>query len=145
MTTLEQVARWLDREYEQLTKLPAHGSTEDALQIQGAKAATAEYAALIRSWASTGKEPPTRRVAARHEWAHEHLCQSEPDAPRLEKLPTVPWSGPPRTPPLQPAPVSRGQAKRIALQSEPDAPVETAGAEPPDQPRPERGETKGPA
>jgi hypothetical protein len=62
---LEEAARWLDAEYAYLAAVSPHDTSDAGSQNVGMRAACAEFAALLRQWAATGKAPEHRRVKER--------------------------------------------------------------------------------
>lgn len=63
---LRLAASWFDEEYRLLCMVPYEGETDAGHQRVGMKAATASAAALLRTWAETGKEP--QHMAVKEQW-----------------------------------------------------------------------------
>jgi hypothetical protein len=78
---LQDVAAWLDAEYRVLALTEDHRASADghagALRLSGMARQTAELAALLRSWASTGRVPPNRRASMQAEYASARLLLEE--------------------------------------------------------------------
>jgi hypothetical protein len=64
-SALLEVAAWLDAEYAFLAAVVPSSDTNAAAQNVGMRAVTAEYAALLRQWARTGRRPVNRSVPER--------------------------------------------------------------------------------
>lgn len=83
--TLKDVAAWLDAEYRSLAAIEDHRASADgdfgALRLSGMACQTAELAALLRGWASTGKTPPNRRVPMQAECERARLLMAEKGGP----------------------------------------------------------------
>lgn len=83
--TLKDVAAWLDAEYRSLAAIEDHRASADgdfgALRLSGMARQTAELAALLREWASTGKAPPNRRVPMQVECEYARLLADAKGGP----------------------------------------------------------------